>query len=329
MSFWRERKVVVTGAAGLVGSHLCDLLIEQGSFVLGVDDFSKGTPERLKHLEGKIEILKGDLCNSKVADRAFQNQEVVMHLASRAYGIAYSQDHHEEMLQFNRKLNSTVIEAARTQKIERICVVSSSCVYPDDAPSPTPELPVMTGEPEKSNYGYGWAKRHLEIEAENLAKTSATKVAIVRPFNAYSGRYKWEGTYSHVIPSLIKRIMDGEDPLEVWGTGRQARNFLHAIDFARCFMAVTEHYAEADPVNVGYEDTITVSDLTKLICELAGKSPKIIFDPSKPEGRMVKSADSTKLRRVTGGIEPTIDFKTGMSEMMDWYHRVFGVKRGL
>jgi len=327
MSFWSGRHVAVTGGAGLVGSHLCDLLVAEGADVLVIDDFSKGTRANIQHLEGKARIVQRDLCEPGAAEEVFEGREIIMHLASRAYGIAYSGDHHEEMLSFNRTLNQRVLQACAKHKPDRVCVVSSSCVYPDDAPCPTPELPVMTGEPEKANHGYGWAKRHLEIEAQQLARDTGIGVAIVRPFNAYSGRYKWEGNYSHVIPMLVKRIMDGENPLIVWGSGNQTRNFLHAIDFSRCFMAVTEHYPKADPVNVGYEETVRIADLAKMIGELSGENPKLVFDTSKPEGRVIKSADSTKLRRVTGGIEPTVPLRAGLNEMIAWYHRNFSQKK--
>ncbi len=323
LAFWGGKTVAVTGAAGLVGSHLCDLLVEAGAKVLAIDDLSKGVAERLAPLRSRIHFEMADLCNEGEARRLFRGQEVIMHLASRAYGIGYSQDHHDEMLSFNRRLNSQVLAACAAAGVARLCAVSSSCVYPDNAPCPTPELPVMTGEPEKANHGYGWAKRHLEVEAAELARRTGIRVAIVRPFNAYSGRYKWEGAYSHVIPMLVKRIMEGEDPLVVWGSGRQARNFLHAVDFARCFMAVTHRHAEADPVNVGYEETVSMSELVKLIAEAAGRSPRLQFDPSKPEGRVIKSADATKLRRVTGGILPTVSLQDGLREMIAWHRRVF------
>lgn len=323
MSFWRDKRVVVTGGAGLVGSHLCDLLMEAGAMVTAIDDLSKGTEDRLLHLKGKITFQKADLCHPQTAIDLFKDQEIVMHLASRAYGIAYSRDHDQEMLAFNRQINTSVLNACEQVRVERFCAVSSSSVYSDDAPYPTPELPTMTGHPEKANSGYGWSKRYLEIEAQELAQKTGIKAAIVRPFNAYSGRYKWEGLYSHVIPSLVKKILDGENPLVIWGNGNQSRNFLHAIDFARCFMAVTEKYAEADPVNVGYEEVISMKDLAQLIGAVSGKKFDIQFDPSKPEGRPVKSADSTKLRRVAGNIQPSVPLKKGIEEMISWYDRCF------
>lgn len=325
-AYWQGRRVVVTGAAGLVGSHLCDLLVEAGARVLAVDDLSKGILERLTHLEGRIQFAKADLCAPNAARDLFRGQEIVLHLASRAYGIAYSADHHDEMYRFNVDLNRKVLDACAAARVARVLAVSSSCVYPDDAPCPTPELPVNTGEPEKANRGYGQAKRELEIDAARLARETGIAVAIVRPFNAYSGRYKWEGNYSHVIPMLVKRVMEGEDPLVIWGTGRQRRNFLHAVDFGRCFLAVTEHYATADPVNIGYEETVTMEELARAIGDAAGRRPAIRFDPSKPEGRLVKSADSTKLRRVTGGMTPSVPLAAGLREMIEWYHRSFSQK---
>jgi nucleoside-diphosphate-sugar epimerase len=321
--YWKGRRVTVTGAAGLVGSHLCDLLIAAGAEILAVDDLSKGIRERLAHLEGRIRFVKADLCVPGAAEELFRGQQVILHLASRAYGIAYSGGHHDEMLRFNVDLNHKVLRACAAARIERVLAVSSSCVYPDEAPSPTPELPVNTGEPERANIGYGQAKRQLEIEATDLARSTGIGVAIVRPFNAYSGRYKWEGEYSHVIPMLVKRVMEGEEPLVIWGTGRQRRNFLHAVDFGRCFLAVTEHHAKADPVNVGYEETVTMAELAAAIGEAAGRKLTIRFDPSKPEGRLVKSADSTKLRRVTGGVAPSIPLAEGLREMIEWHRRSF------
>jgi nucleoside-diphosphate-sugar epimerase len=321
--FWKGRRVAVTGAAGLIGSHLCDHLVEAGAEVLAVDDLSKGTRSRLAHLEGKIRFEQADLCLPGVAEKLFRGQQAVLHLASRAYGIAYSADRHDEMFRFNVDLNRKVLQGCASARVGRLLAVSSSCVYPDDAPHPTPELPVNTGRPEGAQRGYGEAKRLLEVEAARLARETGVEVAIVRPFNAYSGRYKWEGEYSHVIPMLVKRVMDGERPLVIWGSGRQRRNFLHAIDFVRCFLAVTERYATADPVNVGYEEAVTMEELAAAIGKAAGRKVGVRFDPSRPEGRLVKSADSTKLRRVTGGIVPSVSLADGMREMVEWHRRVF------
>ncbi|HLA82767.1 MAG TPA: NAD-dependent epimerase/dehydratase family protein, partial [Thermoleophilia bacterium] len=218
----------------------------------------------------------------------------------------------------------TPLAAARTNGVERYLVVSSSCVYPDDASVPTPELPVFTGAPEGVNEGYGWAKRIQELAGSYYAKESGMLVSIVRPFNPYGANYRWTSAdKAHVVPALVKRVMDGENPLIVWGSGRQRRNLLHASDACRLIMKVVERGLNATPVNIGYDDDIAIADLVYLICKLAGRSPEIRFDSSKPEGRFRKCADPTRLRTVTCGYVPHVSLEDGIREMIEWYKRSF------
>ena len=224
--------------------------------------------------------------------------------------------HHGEMLYNNTVIQLQMLEAARQNDIKRFLVVSSSCVYPDDAPAPTPELQTMTGLPERVNEGYGWAKRIAELQARYYHDEYGMNIAICRPFNPYGGRYRWSGEKSHVIPILVKRVLDGQDPLVVWGSGRQRRTFLHARDTARLMMIVTERYPQAKPVNIGYDDDISIAELVSLICDLSGKHPKIVFDTSKPEGRFRKSADAALLRRISNNYEPEIDLRRGITDLL-------------
>ncbi len=150
------------------------------------------------------------------------------------------------------------------------------------------------------------------------------RVTIVRPFNPYGGHYRWGSEdRAHVVPALVKRIMDGEDPVIVWGSGRQRRNLLHASDATRLIMQVIERSPAALPVNIGYDDDITIAELVDLICEVTSKHPKIVFDRSKPEGRFRKCADAKRLRDLTEGYVPQISLREGLTEMAEWYHRNF------
>jgi nucleoside-diphosphate-sugar epimerase len=247
-----------------------------------------------------------------------------MNLAGRAYGLEYSIQHHGEMLYHNSVLQLHMLEAARLNSVKRFLVVSSSCVYPDDAVIPTPELDVATGKPERVNQGYGWAKRIAELQATYYFQEYGMEIAIVRPFNPYGGRYPWHKDKSHVIPALTKKVLDGDDPVIVWGSGNQRRNFLHVRDVAKIMMLVTERYACAQPVNIGYEDDISIADLVKLICKVVGRNPNVVFDTTKPEGRFRKAADATLLRKVTDNYQPEIDLRRGIEEMIDWYEKTFG-----
>jgi nucleoside-diphosphate-sugar epimerase len=203
-------------------------------------------------------------------------------------------------------------------------VTSSSCVYPDDAEVPTPELSPFVGLPEAVNEGYGWAKRMHELAAQYLSREAGLRITVIRPFNLYGANYPWRSTErAHVVPALVKRVLDGEDPLVVWGSGQQRRNLLHGTDAAEIITRVIESDTD-DVVNIGYEDDVSIADLVALICEVTGRHPSIVFDRSRPDGAPRKAADATRLRAVTGNYAPRVTLRQGIEEMVGWYERTFG-----
>ena len=325
MTYWSGKKVLVTGGAGFIGSYLVEELVADGAEVTVVDNLDTGRIENLSTVRGSIRFIEADLTDKCVAEEVTTGVEIVMNLAGKAYGFEYSMMHHGEMLTSNALINLNVLEAARRNGIERFLVVSSSCIYPDNAVVPTPDLDTFEGLPESVNEGYGWAKRIAELQARYYAREYNMQVAIVRPFNPYGGRYRWQGDKSHVIPALVKKVMDGNNPVVVWGSGNQRRNFVHVRDVAIGMKLVLQHYACADPVNLAFEETISLRDLIYKIIDLSGrKNVEVVFDTSKPEGRPIKSADSSKLRRVVPGFSPRILLEEGLEEMIQWYYSTFG-----
>jgi nucleoside-diphosphate-sugar epimerase len=317
---WGGRRVLVTGGAGFVGSYLVEDLLAQGAHVRVVDDFSTD-PDSGLSVAGEIELVHGDLRDTELARRAVASMDVVMHLAARAYGMLRSMENNGEVLRDNSLMAFHVLDACVHAGVERALMVSSSCVYPDDAPIPTPELPVHQGLPESVNEGYGWAKRLLEIQSRYIHDKHGLPIAIVRPFNAYGGRYRWQGAASHVVPSLVKKVMDRNGPVVVWGSGRQARDLLHARDFALAFRLATECAVDCDPVNLGCGTTIRLVELVEKVAELAGFEVELEFDHSKPDGRPCKQADVTKLRQKIPAFRPTVSLEQGLAEMIEWYER--------
>jgi len=317
------RHVIVTGGAGLIGSFLVEHLVKSGAKVTVVDDFSKGKSENLIEVADRIMIRRADLENKEEAAAALIGADIVFHLASRAYGVGYSSKHHYEMLSHNERITNNVLDCLRRNPPKQLLVTSSSCVYSDDGPDTIPELPLFVGEPEKANWGYGWAKRFLEQKALIFSTETGTAVTIVRPFNIYGERYRWVGESSQAIPMLVKRILDGTDPVIVWGSGNQRRNYLHAIDCAWVMAKLVAAGHHIDPVNIGTEDTIAVIDLARLICRQAGITPKLAVDATKPEGRFIKSASSLRLRQILPNFQPSISLEDGIRRMIDWYHATF------
>ncbi len=316
-SFWKNKKVLVAGGAGFVGSKLVRLLLNQGSTVRVADNLERGRKENLREVWDQIEFMQLDLVSFDSCLTATAGMDVCMNLVAKACGLEYSQDHHGEMFTFNTLLGLNVLQACRLNNVERTLVVSSSCVYPDGAPAPTTEE-AYTGTPELVNEGYALGKINMEVQARYYAKEYDMKIAVARPNNVYGAGDGWDGEKSHVIPALTKRVLDGEDPVRVWGSGNQTRAFVHVLDVAQGFMDLTEKYAVADPVNVGHDRETTIGDLVRKICEISGKTPVLEFDTTKPEGAPRKSLSSEKLTRVSG-FEPKMLLDKGLKETVEWF----------
>ena len=323
-SFWLGKRVLVGGGCGFLGSYLVPQLVEAGATVTVVDNLENGYIDNLDPVADQVEFIEADLRDAAVCNRVTAGKDVVINLAAKAFGMDYSRSHNGEMLVYNLLCTLTPLEAARQNGVERYVIVSSSCVYPDDAPVPTPELDVFTGMPESVNEGYGWAKRIQELAGMYYARDYGMKVTIVRPSNPYGANYQWRSEdKAHVIPALVKRIMDGNDPVVVWGSGRQRRNFLHASDATKLVMKVVEKDVVATPINIGYDEATSIAELVDLICKEAGVSPRIVYDTSKPEGRFRKCVDATRLRDVTDGYVPKVSLRQGITEMAEWYKKSF------
>ena len=324
-SFWRNRKVMVGGGCGFLGSYLVPELVGAGAKVLVVDNLENSARVSIAAVRSQVEFREGDLRDRSFCDQVTKGQDIVINLAAKAFGMDYSRSHNAEMLTQNLLCTLTPLEAARRNGVERAVVLSSSCVYPDDAPIPTPELNVFTGLPEKVNEGYGWAKRIQELAGLYYARDFGMKITILRPFNMYGGNYRWGSEEkAHVIPVLVKRILDGENPVVVWGSGQQCRNFLHGADAAYLMARIIEKDVVAEPINIGYDDDTKIADLVDVICEVSRRSPKIVFDTTKPEGQFRKCADARRLRELTEGYVPRVSLREGIVEMVEWYRQNFG-----
>lgn len=321
MSFWKDKKTVVAGGAGFIGSYLVEQLVEEGASVTVVDNMEKGTLDNLANVLGEIKIVQADLRDRNVCEEACEEAEIVMNLAARAYGLEYSNAHHGEMLIANALVGLNLLEAARLQGVERVLVVSSSCVYSDDALVPTPEDLAFTRSPEEANQGYGWAKRILELQATYYAQEYGMQIAIARPFNAYGPRDSWVGAKSHVIPALIKKLLQEGEEIVVWGSGNQQRSFIHGRDVASAMRLLTERYAVGEPVNIGDDQDISIKDLVLRLIRILGVDKRVVFDTSRPEGCLRKSANMEKLRTIVGKGWPSVPLDEGLKEMADSYRQ--------
>ena len=321
MGFWSGRRVSVTGGAGFIGSYLTEMLVEEGAEVSVADNLERGALDRIATVKDSVRLLEGDLGSPAGADDATKGQEIVLNLAAKVTGIEYNRFHHLDMYNANMRIISAVTDAAARNGVGRFLVVSTACIYPHDASIPTPEDEGDRGTPEPTNEGYGWAKRMAERLGVYADAETGMSVAICRPFNAYGARDHWDEASSHVIPALIKRVMDGEDPLDVWGSGNQTRAFLHARDAATGMKLIAEKATTSDPINIGHDDEVSIRGLTEMILEATGRSPDVHFDTSRPDGYPRRGADTTRLQAVTGWV-PQTPLEDGIREMIAEYERL-------
>ena len=184
MNFWRNKKVVVTGGRGFIGSHLVDRLLTEGATVEIVDLSSRSHPRRVApDFSARVEYHTADLCDPQSCNKVCRGADVVMHLAAKIRGVGYNVKHHGEMFFSNALINLHVLEAARLASVDRFLSVSTVGVCPKDCAVPTPEEDGFKGEPEASGYGYGWAKRLAEVQSRCYAEEYGMKIAIVRPLS--------------------------------------------------------------------------------------------------------------------------------------------------
>lgn len=320
MSFWKNKKVLVTGGAGFIGSYLTELLVGAGARVTVADNLKRGSKSRVQSVLKQIHLKVLDLSDYANCVKACKNQDIVLNLAAKVTGIEYNRFNMADMFEANMKLQMNPIHAAAECKVKRFLQVSTACIYPHDAKVPTPESEGERGAPEPTNEGYGYAKLMGEKLAKYYQREKEMHVVIGRPFNAYGARDHYDEATSHVIPALIKRVLDGDNPVTIWGTGNQSRVFVHAKDIARGMMLIAEKAPAGEPINIGHDEQISIKDLFYLICKVTGRNPKPFFDTSKPDGYAKRAADVTLLRKYTGFV-PAIPLEEGIREMVGTFEK--------
>ena len=316
--FWENKKVLVTGGAGFIGSHLVEKLVERNAIVTVLDNLQSGTLKNLSTVKSKVTFIKGDCMDINIALEACKGQDIVMNLASRVGGILYNRTHQATMLRDVLLIGTIMIEAARRSGVKRFLVVSSACVYPRNCSIPTPEKEGFLNEPEPTNGGYGWGKRMSELLGKYYQEEFGMKVGIVRPYNCYGPRDHFDPETSHVIPALIKRVFDGENPINVWGSGNQTRAFLYVEDMAEGLIQAIEKYPFSDPINLGTDDEISIKELINKILNITGVKAKLKFDITKPDGSPRRNCDNRKMKDKVGFI-PGTKLDEGLRKTIEWY----------
>ncbi|MBT0158825.1 GDP-L-fucose synthase [Candidatus Bathyarchaeota archaeon A05DMB-2] len=315
MSFWENKKVLVTGGAGFLGSFITEKLTKE----------KKVNPENIRVPRSKeSDLRKWESCVAAVKD-----MDIVIHLAAKVGGIGFNQKYPAELFYDNAIMGIQLMEAARQEGVEKFVTVGTVCSYPKFTPVPFKEEDLWNGYPEETNAPYGIAKKALLVQAQAYKAQYGFNSIYLLQVNLYGPRDNFNPEQSHVIPALIKKFVDakreGRNEVVVWGTGKASREFLYVEDAAEAILLATERYNKSEPVNIGVGQEITIRELVDLIAELSGYKGKITWDTSKPDGQPRRRLDTSKAKREFG-FEAKTDFRNGLKKTIDWYQSVKGVK---
>ncbi len=317
MSTWARRRVLVTGGASFIGSHLTERLVALGARVRIADDLSTGRLAHVSEVRDDIEVLEVDLRDPSASRRAVTDREVVFHLAADHGGRGYIEGH-EAACSSNFALDQTVFAAALAAGCDHITFASSACVYPVglqsslDAPVALREEEV--GPPYEPDGVYGMAKLAAELTLAAMGREHGIGTASCRYFTVYGPR----NPESHALTALIARAFVGADPFEIWGTGEQRRNWTHVDDIVRGTVAAAERLTSG-AVNLGESRTWSVREAAELVLDLTGHEATIVPCPDKPVGPLNRAADGTRAERLLGFV-PEVAFASGLESTVGWYH---------
>lgn len=327
---WKNKKVLVTGGASFISSHLVDKLVKAGAKVRVADDLSSGKLENLQNSINEIEFIEGDLKDQNFTAKVMEGIEVVFHLAAKHGGRGYIDSHPAECAS-NMALDGIVFEQAHKAGVERICYASSACVYPSYLQEEEGSSYLLKEEDADpfirdkalADLEYGWAKLMGEMALRAYHKEYGMKTSAVRIFTAYGPREN----ETHAIMAFIARAFVKTDPYVIWGTGEQDRNFTYVEDIADAMILTSEKIEDGSAVNAGREDRITMNQAVKLVFKIMSFEPKELkYDLSKPTGVASRATDLTRAREVLNW-EPKVSFEEGFKKSIDWYVSTHDAKK--
>jgi GDP-L-fucose synthase len=305
--FWQNRRVVVTGGAGFLGSYVVRRLADAGCLSIFV-------PRSAEY----------DLRDKAAIQRLYENSrpDMVIHLAAVVGGIGANRKNPASYFYDNLMMGVSLLEEARQKGIEKFVAMGTVCSYPKFTPVPFREADLWNGYPEETNAPYGMAKKMMLVQSQAYREQYGFNSIFLLGVNLYGARDNFDLHSSHVIPALIRKCVDaverGDSHIEVWGTGKATREFLHADDCARGILLAAEQYNSSDPVNLGSGFEISIAELAGLIARLTGFNGEFIWDAAKPDGQPRRCLDTSRAREAFG-FTAEVAFEEGLKSTIDWY----------
>ncbi len=306
-SFWSNKRVVVTGGAGFLGTAVVKYLRDRGCITIFV-------PRRKEYDLRTREAIRRLLDDAR--------PDIVIHAAGIVGGIGANQSRPAEFFYDNLMMGVQLLHESWKAGVEKFVAIGTICAYPKFTPIPFREEDLWNGYPEETNAPYGLAKKMLLVQSHAYREQYGFNSIFLLPVNLYGPGDNFDPASSHVIPALIKKCVEakrtGEIQIVVWGDGTPTREFIYVEDAAEAIVLAAERYNRSEPVNIGSAFEITIKELVEQIARLTGFDGKIVWDTSKPNGQPRRKLDTRRAEREFGFRAQT-PFGEGLRKTIEYY----------
>lgn len=310
-------KILVTGVSGLIGSNLVEALQKEGH------DVRATYRTKLKNKYSGVELIKGDLLDFNFCREITKDVDVIFHCAANTSGAHVMSSTPLVHVTPNVVMNSQLMEASYEAKVKKFIFMSSSVVYPYTAKKPNHEDEFTFGDIYEKYFAVGWMKRYTEKLCEMYSKvlSPSMQCIVLRPANIYGPNDKFDNR-SHVLPATIMKVVNKQNPIEVWGDGKDIRDFIHIDDFVRACIMVMDKVDNYDIFNIGSGIGKSVDDILFNCMEIEGYDTDVTYNSDKPSMIPIRLLDVSKAKNKLG-FETEISLKEGLRKTIEWYKKKY------
>ena len=306
-SFWADKRIVVTGGAGFLGSFVVEQLR------------AKGCRHIVVPRSQDYDLVHMDAVRRLYADA---KPDIVIHLAARVGGIGANQANPGRFFYDNLMMGSQLIEVGRQSGLKKFVALGTICAYPKCAPIPFNEEDIWNGYPEETNAPYGLAKKMMLVQSQAYRQQYGFNSIVLFPVNLYGPRDNFDLETSHVIPALIRKCAEaqqaGRSEIVLWGDGTPTREFLYVEDAAEGILLASEQYNDSFPLNLGTAEEVTIKNLALMIATELGYPGRFIWDTTKPNGQPRRCLDVSRIKQAIG-FQAKHSLREGLKKTIRWF----------
>lgn len=306
-TFWTDKRVIVTGGSGFLGSFVVEKLKQRNAadvFVPRSSHYDLRQPEGISRM---LQDFKADM---------------IIHLAALAGGIGANRARPAEFFYNNLMMGVPLLHQSWEKGIEKFVAVGSICSYPKFTPLPFKEENLWDGYPEETNAPYGLAKKMLLVQSQSYRQQYGYNSIYLMPVNLYGPRDNFNLETSHVIPALIRKAIEagerGDQEILAWGDGSPTREFLYVEDAAQGIVTAAENYNGSEPVNLGSGQEISIKDLVEMVVRLTDFKGQIVWQTDKPNGQPRRALDVSRAQEYFGW-RAQVPFEEGLRRTIEWF----------